>query len=367
MFARSHSSVDDPDQGRELGTQFRCKRGGIRTSLASPLLAIFVLTFVILPLVWPGIDDKGLDPSARAVFDLAADVTSVAMSSDGEHLAATSRDCPIWVWEQGDKANWSQIILPEHRPGGSRCLAVSPDGKTLAVGNMDGTITLWNSATGEVLDSFLASKEMILGLAFSADGTVLASASADSPIYVWDVASRERRATLKGHHGLVTALALAPDGRTLVSGGEDQTVRVWDLSDPENPAVFHSKGEAVLAVAISPDGRLVASASLCDNGIRLWDVRERRSRGFLPAQVATSTCLAFTSDCQTLIVGDEGGCVSLWNLFKFEQRSRFSAHTGWVKCLALAPTQGALLTGGNDGKVRLWNLAEFSRSHQPNT
>ena len=294
-------------------------------------------------------------------------MTSVTISSNAEHLAATSRDCPIWLWARGDKAIWSQRLLPEHRPGGSRSLAVSPDGRTLAAGNMDGTISLWDSAAGQVVATLAAGKDIIVGLAFSADGTVLASAGADSQIQVWDVTAHRLRATLTGHRGLITALALSPDARTLVSGGEDQTVRVWDLDNPETPVVFHSKGESVLAVAVSPDGRLVASASLCDNGIRLWDAREKQSRGFLPGQAGTFTCLAFTSDSQTLIGGDESGCVCLWNLFKQEQKSRFAAHTGWVKCLALSCASGTLVTGGNDGKVRVWDMAEISKNRQPHT
>ena len=367
MFGCAHYGADDADESPDLGVPFRSKKGGIRPSLPSPVLATIVLVFVALPLFLPDSETKGPDSTARAVFDLAADVTSVTISSNAEHLAATSRDCPIWIWAQGHKASWNQMLLPEHRPGGSRCLAVSPDGEMLAAGNLDGTISLWDPVSGKLLATLMAGKEIILGLSFSADGTVLASAGADSQVRVWDVASHRLRATLKGNCGLITALALSSDARTLVTGSEDQTVRVWDLAHPDHPAVFHSRGKAVLAVAVSADGHLVASAALCDSGVRLWDARERESRGFLRGQASTFTCLTFSSDMQTLIGGDERGCVCLWNLFKLEQKTQFAAHTGWVKCLALSSAQGTLVTGGNDGKVRVWNLAEMSKSQQPPT
>ncbi len=125
----------------------RCTR--FRFYLPSPFFLAIVLVFVILPLVWTFSDDSSLSPAARTIFNLNADVTSLAVSANVEHLAATCRDRPLWLWFQGREVDWSEILLPEHRPGGTRSLALSPDGMTLAAGNVDGTVSLWDTASGK--------------------------------------------------------------------------------------------------------------------------------------------------------------------------------------------------------------------------
>jgi WD40 repeat protein len=244
---------------------------------------------------------------------------------------------------------------------------MSPDGTVLAAGNVDGTISLWDIASGQSRATLPAGKEMILAIAFSGDGSLLASAGGDSRIRVWDVGSGRLRATLLGHDGPITALAFSADGHSLASGGEDRTVRVWDATHPVEPAVFRGQGEVVLAVAFSPDGRLVASSSLCDRGVRLWDPRERESRGFLEAGIPTCTTLAFTRDSQALLVGDERGVVSMWNVLTHKRKTAFAAHVGWVKGLTLAATGQTLVTGGNDGKVRIWDMAEVAGWPRPHS
>ena len=66
-------------------------------------------------------------------------------------------------------------------------------------------------------------------VALSGDGKTLALGSADNTIRVWDVIADREGATLKGHSSAVYAVALSGDGKTLASGSYDKTVKVWDV------------------------------------------------------------------------------------------------------------------------------------------
>ena len=67
-------------------------------------------------------------------------------------------------------------------------------------------------------------------VAIAPDGDWLASASEDGTVRIWDPATGQQRTVLQGHDGAVMAVAIAPDGRWLASVGRDATVRIWDLT-----------------------------------------------------------------------------------------------------------------------------------------
>ena len=70
---------------------------------------------------------------------------------------------------------------------------------------------------------------MVEDVAFSPDGKTLALASREGTVQLWDVATGKLLETLKGHSSAVMAVAFSPDGRTLASGSSDQTVRLWNV------------------------------------------------------------------------------------------------------------------------------------------
>ncbi|RUT07541.1 hypothetical protein DSM106972_018010 [Dulcicalothrix desertica PCC 7102] len=62
---------------------------------------------------------------------------------------------------------------------------ISPDGKSIASGGLDGEIRLWNLETGQLLHTIGAHSKQVVSLAMSQDGKTLVSGSSDDTVKVW--------------------------------------------------------------------------------------------------------------------------------------------------------------------------------------
>jgi WD40 repeat protein len=65
-------------------------------------------------------------------------------------------------------------------------------------------------------------------VAFSPDGRRLALGDGENYVTVWDADSGEELLSLEGHEAVVTAVAFSPDGKRLASASQDDSVRLWD-------------------------------------------------------------------------------------------------------------------------------------------
>ncbi len=158
-------------------------------------------------------------------------------------------------------------------PGGAigcqwRSAAISRDDRLVAGANFCGGVTVWNARSGRLVAKFTNPGE-ISQIAFSPDGRDLAVGSWDSTITIWDVATRSALRVLHGHTLGVDDVAYSPNGALLASSSLDDTVRIWSPSSGRLLRVWRDP-EPVTSVSFSADGsQLVTGDAL--GTIRVWD------------------------------------------------------------------------------------------------
>ena len=150
-------------------------------------------------------------------------VTSVASSSDGQHLASGSEDGTVRYW---DLAHLATPLILKDNDGPVTSVAFSPEGQTLAAGGWDGTVRLWSLSDPAAAPTILERHEAgVLSIAFNPDGQRLASGSEDGTIHLWNLTDPATTPIiLDGHEASVLSVAFSPDGQSLASGSEDGTM-----------------------------------------------------------------------------------------------------------------------------------------------
>ena len=136
-------------------------------------------------------------------------------------------------------------------------VAFSPDGRQLASAGEDGTVRLWDPATGAAQATLTGHDSRVDAVAFSPDGRQLASAGQDGTVRLWDPATGAGQATLTGHTAGWARWRSARTGGQLASAGEDGTVRLWDPATGDGQATLTGHDRRGVRGGVQP-GRAAA-------------------------------------------------------------------------------------------------------------
>jgi serine/threonine protein kinase/WD40 repeat protein len=205
--------------------------------------------------------------------------------------------------------------LVTHLPLGwtfyNQVVAWHPDGEHLAVSSANPRIEIWNVAARRKLATLVGHVQNITALTFHPDGGLLASHSWDGTLRLWDPSTG----------GTLLQLPLAvsdrprfsADGRWLGAVQHGEQAQLLEVAPSREYRTLVSSVGAGLGTYsrgdISPDGRLLAVGM--DEGARLWDLRSGRE---LTAMPTATPYVAFeavenAADCfpRALLTGGQDG------------------------------------------------------------
>jgi WD40 repeat protein len=103
----------------------------------------------------------------------------------------------------------------------------SPDGKKLVTGSADGSVRLWEVATGRELRRFAGHSGRVFGAAFSPDGKYVVSSGVDGTARLWDVQTGQEVRRFTGHTKEIRNVTFSPDGKYILTASNDGTARLW--------------------------------------------------------------------------------------------------------------------------------------------
>ena len=155
---------------------------------------------------------------------------SVAFSPDGKKIVSAGIQ-KLTVW---DAISGQEIVTTQ--ASGYKLVAFSSNGEKIFA-SQGWTIDVFDAADGRTIGQTIlkADARNVTGMALSADGKKFVTGNRDGTLHLWDSATGQQLLTLKEHTDRITGVAFSPDGKKVVSGSFDRTVKVRDVSGEQGP------------------------------------------------------------------------------------------------------------------------------------
>lgn len=318
----------------------------------------------------------------------AADLRNGFLTADARYLAGTEGAEGV-VHDIEKKETRRLAAKDENR---MYCLTFAPDLKTVLTGHHNGTLRVWDAATGKLLQTIQAhvSTEPVSEIQVSADGKLFITKMREGiKVFDWQETfgrplempplvaiapmppppplnppAALPRAVALAQQQRITGMALAPDGK-LVATTSAEHVALWDGGSGAERALLEDKSKVNRSILFTPDGQwLIHTTADNRSPIQVREAATGKAKiEFKHGAILTYTPLAVSPDSKTLAVVNTS-FITLWQIPSGEKRelvrdkpmfsaARFSADGRTLR------TIGTRSLGANAGLeviAQLWDV-----------
>ncbi|KAL7594219.1 hypothetical protein Lser_V15G28362 [Lactuca serriola] len=175
-----------------------------------------------------GQDSVNLTVSTVKNLSMNDDVIVVAVSPDGKHIAIALLDCTVKVFYM-DTSKFFLTLYGHKLP--VLCMDISSDGDLIVTGSADKNIKIWGLDFGDCHKSIFAHADSVTGVKFVRNTHYMFTVGKDRVVKYWDADKFELLLTLEGHHAEIWCLSISDRGDFVVTGSHDRSIRRWDRTE----------------------------------------------------------------------------------------------------------------------------------------
>ncbi|KZL75752.1 beta transducin-like protein HET-D2Y [Colletotrichum tofieldiae] len=263
---------------------------------------------------------------------------------------------PDWViTKPAVEDQWNACLqtLEGHKSSVSS-VAFSRNNAHLASTSWDKTIKIWDTATGQCLQTLKGHRNTVSSADFISDSTQLVSASYDYTLKVWDIATGQCLQTLRGHRNTVNSVILSRNSRQLASASDDCTVKIWDIATGQCLQTLKGHNYGVNLIAYSSDSKSLASAS-SDDIVKIWNIATGQNLQTLEIHSVTINSIAFSGDSMQLTSASYNNIVEIWNSTTGQYLQMLEGHSSYVSSVVFSDDSMQLASTSHDNTVKVWN------------
>ena len=265
---------------------------------------------------------------------------SIIYSPDGNTIAtARKRDNTVYLWDVA--TGKSKGTLERVGRGSIKSFVYSPDGHTIATagGWEDNVVQLWNAETGVHKTTLTGHTKQVNSVAYSPDGNTIISGGMDGTVRLWDVATGKQKATLKHISGIasllpwyyvpVNAVAFSLDGYTIATAGWNRKLQLWDTQTTKLKTTLIGHTGSIDSVVYSSDGKMIATAGgWNDHTVRLWDAVTGETKAVLTGYTPIDA-VAYSPDGNTIATSRayHSNSLQLWDAKTMRLKTTYTEYT----------------------------------------